>query len=317
MVQLSLVQPLPEYLPMSVWNLEDSLKLIRSLQPETRRFNYHLCLGGGVLNKGESDKDLDLVFVPMDNGKGSDPNGLLAFLKTLWGEAHPFSTPDGEAQANSALGSIFRNVWGVSTPTESYSDNPFETTVYRHKLKFYFDGSYRIDVFIMNPAIEIDSTVEQEPTISIDLETPAQPPIDGGPGTSIRYQTIPYRSPASTSRWDGIVGQAQIPVNHISELRNAYTYGDVTRSTEPAWRASQYNAPASTVGAAVANEYEQMVARDAARQLADEQIRRQARLARDAQARSRQYVYIDETAAAPTDSELDDLLDDDYDDVDE
>jgi len=69
------------------WKIDDALPLIRALQPITRRFNYHLALGGGVLNKGYSNKDLDLFFLPLDNKTDQpDPNGLKAYLDSRWGE---------------------------------------------------------------------------------------------------------------------------------------------------------------------------------------------------------------------------------------
>lgn len=47
------------------WGLDDALTLVRQLQKEVRPFGYHIALGGGVLNKGMSEKDLDLYFLPL------------------------------------------------------------------------------------------------------------------------------------------------------------------------------------------------------------------------------------------------------------
>ena len=47
------------------WGLDNAVDLIRKLQPEARRSGYHLALAGGVLNVGHSDKDLDIVALPM------------------------------------------------------------------------------------------------------------------------------------------------------------------------------------------------------------------------------------------------------------
>jgi hypothetical protein len=112
------------------WTLEEALELIRGLQSKTRDFNYHLCLGGGVLNTGESKKDLDLFFLPLDNGKQSLPDWLLTYLETLWGKSEDLikSNPAYEAE----------------TPA-------VEPSVCRHKKKFTFDG-LRIDVFILGPS---------------------------------------------------------------------------------------------------------------------------------------------------------------------
>lgn len=102
-----------------MWTLEQGLELLRSLQSKARDFNYHICLGGGILNKGESKKDLDLFFLPMDNGTDPDDQGLLTWLKSMWGEGGPFN--------------------------DGYLDSG---TLYYHKLKFDHAGK-RIDVFIM------------------------------------------------------------------------------------------------------------------------------------------------------------------------
>jgi hypothetical protein len=47
-----------------IWTLEGAQELIATIQPKIRALNYHVALGGGVLNRGYSDKDLDLYFLP-------------------------------------------------------------------------------------------------------------------------------------------------------------------------------------------------------------------------------------------------------------
>lgn len=72
---------------MTPWTLEDGLKLIRAIQNDSREFGYHVALGGGVLNRGESEKDIDLYFLPLDNPALPAPNldGLVKWLTKLWG----------------------------------------------------------------------------------------------------------------------------------------------------------------------------------------------------------------------------------------
>lgn len=74
---------------MSFWTMEDGLKLVRALQPEARKFGYHLSLGGSVLNQGHSHKDIDLYFLPFENkgvnGGKSNLQGLVSYLEELWG----------------------------------------------------------------------------------------------------------------------------------------------------------------------------------------------------------------------------------------
>lgn len=50
-----------------MWTLDEALNLIREIQPQLRLQNYHVTLGGGVLNKGNSIKDLDLYFLPLED----------------------------------------------------------------------------------------------------------------------------------------------------------------------------------------------------------------------------------------------------------
>lgn len=63
-----------------VWTLDQALEMARYLQPLVKKYNYHIALGGGVLNKGLSFKDLDLYFMSLDNGKKNDTKGLVTFL---------------------------------------------------------------------------------------------------------------------------------------------------------------------------------------------------------------------------------------------
>lgn len=72
-----------------MWKLEAGLRIVRALQQPIRAYGYHLAIGGGVVNKGESEKDLDLYFLPMGGfdkeKKRHEAAKLLAFLSSLWG----------------------------------------------------------------------------------------------------------------------------------------------------------------------------------------------------------------------------------------
>lgn len=111
-----------------VWTLEQGLALVRELQPQTRTFNYHLALGGGVLNAGESRKDLDLYFLPMDdrdNASPDDADALRQWLDTMWAQERNL------AQCN-----------------DEYPDPPV-ATAYKHKLEYKDAAGARIDAFIL------------------------------------------------------------------------------------------------------------------------------------------------------------------------
>ena len=106
-----------------LWTLAEGLDVVRQLQPVTWEFGYHLALGGGVVNRGSSTKDLDLYFLPLDNGDEYNPDydGLKRWLDTLYGEGASITNPD-------------------------YPPTP--GSVYRYKREYAANGK-RIDVFII------------------------------------------------------------------------------------------------------------------------------------------------------------------------
>lgn len=58
------------------WSLDEAIALIRTVQPFARHAGYHIGLAGGVLNKGVSKNDLDIIVMPM--------NPSIRSLKGLW-----------------------------------------------------------------------------------------------------------------------------------------------------------------------------------------------------------------------------------------
>ena len=163
------------------WTLEEGLRLVRALQPSTRQYGYHLALGGGVLNKGESEKDLDLYFLPLNNPKVAkdNPEGLVKWLIGLWGDPEPIGAnyeeepenpiPPGP-QAYKRPKPLLLN-WGDGNPyrlenpdaaimpkfeyeyvpyhelSQSRENKPKSS--YKFKLKFQRVGGDRIDIFIL------------------------------------------------------------------------------------------------------------------------------------------------------------------------
>ena len=115
-----------------MWTMIDALPLIRALQPETRRFNYHLALGGGVLNTGKSDKDLDLYFLPM-LPQQPEPEQLLTFLDSIWGPGKPFGGPRYSEDLNK---------------------------VYPYKRRYPYEGGRVIEVFVIAPEHEAPKAVD-------------------------------------------------------------------------------------------------------------------------------------------------------------
>ena len=117
-----------------MWTLEQGLTVVRALQEHIRTYGYHLTLGGGVINKGSSNKDLDLYFLPMGCPDRSPerPGDLLAFLEMLWGKSEDIRVTSG----------------GEYGDEDSFDPNG----LYQHAVKFNRQSKtgtkQRIDVFI-------------------------------------------------------------------------------------------------------------------------------------------------------------------------
>lgn len=123
------------YHPM--WTLKTALDLVRKIQSPIRAFRYHVVVGGGVINKGQSSKDLDLYFMPLFEPFAPDVIGLRAYLETVFGPEYnlgggPAGGPFVEAS----------DVDAAYPPCPVYGDKRF---TYRPN----FNGDERrIDVFI-------------------------------------------------------------------------------------------------------------------------------------------------------------------------
>ncbi len=62
----------------AMWGFKDAIGLVRATQPMIHQAGYHIALAGGVLNKGESNHDLDIIIMPM-NRDGADRS-----LERVW-----------------------------------------------------------------------------------------------------------------------------------------------------------------------------------------------------------------------------------------
>lgn len=154
------------------WELKEALELIRNLQPQTRQFNYHLCLGGGVLNKGQSEKDLDLFFLPM--GKDQKGKELVEWLTKLWGKGVEFK---GKPKVNAWGEPVilryedFHDAFGNLIEKCVY-DYPDEDDHLSYKAKFMY-GDLRIDVFVVgNEKLKCEETKKVEEKKGWDVEIP-------------------------------------------------------------------------------------------------------------------------------------------------
>jgi hypothetical protein len=54
-----------------VWTITEALAFIRAIQVDANERGWYLALAGGVLNRGSSEHDLDIVAVPMNTATSS------------------------------------------------------------------------------------------------------------------------------------------------------------------------------------------------------------------------------------------------------
>lgn len=179
---------------MPKWLLDDALGVIRALQPQTRQFGYHLCLGGGVLNKGESEKDLDLYFLPMNQKDlKADGDGMLQHLKSLWGESEDVrdgrwrtSVHQPDPGIRYEVREVNRRMEVRRVPDDGSLNPPYDDvddSPYLHKVKFRFAGGaaepHRIDVFILQGAESVEQAQPQEPAeAETSLSDGSRPPLN-------------------------------------------------------------------------------------------------------------------------------------------
>jgi hypothetical protein len=226
------------------WTLDEGLDLSRALQPVTRKYGYHLTLGGGVLNKGESNKDLDLFFLPMDSTKPdapkTDPAGLIEWLDGLWGVGGYIGgkvDPTTEEQRLHMALPVY----------EGLKDSPYWT-----KRKYNYHG-LRIDVFLMEGAITlldrfkaaIDQIVLDEELSEQAIaylkeakERPLAPPPD--PWGRLRNDFL--RGQVANRRRGQ--GEAAFPPPPLPPQQNVAWAANIDRAQEPMWRAQQIAPPA-------------------------------------------------------------------------
>lgn len=72
-----------------MWTLETALPVCRQIEGVVTRLNGHVCLGGSVLHKGQSDKDLDIFIYPHSTKIKYDIKEIIARLVLLGFIFHP------------------------------------------------------------------------------------------------------------------------------------------------------------------------------------------------------------------------------------
>lgn len=77
-------RPVDDLGPM--WTLMEAIELIGPFQAALRPFDFHVALGGGVLNKGSSINDLDLYVLPVFKDRPYHWNALEQLIYEFLGQ---------------------------------------------------------------------------------------------------------------------------------------------------------------------------------------------------------------------------------------
>jgi hypothetical protein len=67
---------------------EAALPIVRSVEEKLIPLGAHCSLGGSVLHRGESTKDLDIFVYPHNQDKPKTPEDLIAALKSIFPEGY-------------------------------------------------------------------------------------------------------------------------------------------------------------------------------------------------------------------------------------
>lgn len=97
-----------------MWTLEEVQKLIKGLEVYSTSYGWHFALAGGVLRKGSSDHDLDLIAYPRTS-TNSDRNDLRYLLTCQgWQLRVPKKEMHGHWKAKGSKDRKHVEVWQTS-----------------------------------------------------------------------------------------------------------------------------------------------------------------------------------------------------------
>lgn len=131
------------------WTLDEALRLVRGLQGEVKKFGFHLCLGGGVLNTGLSHHDVDLYFLPLGNTEVGKVDDLVVWLEGLWGTGVPLGEGTTKSpKTRMSFSDFIRQTDPTLVPPPPPKKVYPPSDVYRKRLAFQREDG-RIEVFII------------------------------------------------------------------------------------------------------------------------------------------------------------------------
>ena len=110
-----------------MWTLDQALQVVRQLQPRCHAIKYHVALGGGVLNRGESHNDLDLFFLPFGDTDEPPDHAAVRELTQELGTEYPLGGGPKRAGA---------------------PEYPNQERTFKSRYTYWTYDNKRIDVFI-------------------------------------------------------------------------------------------------------------------------------------------------------------------------
>jgi hypothetical protein len=88
------------------WTLEEGIVITRLIEECLIPMGYHCCLGGSVLHKGQSEKDLDIFIYPHNVAALLEAEVILAAVESVIPGGMAFGACNPEYQERDA-----KNVW--------------------------------------------------------------------------------------------------------------------------------------------------------------------------------------------------------------
>lgn len=83
-----------------MWTQQEAIELLKRLEPDLAKVGFHCALGGSVLYRGTSEKDLDVIIYPHTYKKQSPPNNSIAeVVLKLFFQAEKIKACGGESSS--------------------------------------------------------------------------------------------------------------------------------------------------------------------------------------------------------------------------
>ena len=128
----------------TAWTTATAKPWINKFQKLSRDYGYHVCLGGSILNKGISEKDLDIYFLPMGDQIPQNPGGLLEKIGKKVND-----TPEEFGPSSKYPETQFPYIWkGKVETADGKRIDIFilGTSLDREKLKDYAEGFFTVEL---------------------------------------------------------------------------------------------------------------------------------------------------------------------------